>query len=495
MDFIHRLTTATFKYKNHLIPLMVTGCLFTGSLQPCLAVIHRHHTNSEEPVSADQTLKDGEDLSSHNNDESRIVAIINGQLLTQRDINNREKLFQLTAGINLSPDVMQHMRPQLIKQLITERLHIQEMLRRNVNISPEQIAKAIAGIEKQNNLPTNALRDKLSKDGVSLSTLIDQIRLQLGWGRVIQQELGSQTRITAKEVEQRETALKHEVGQPEYLINEIFIPVENARHPEQELQFTKTIIQQLRNGAAFPIVAAQFSQSQSALQGGALGWVQEDNLDPEVVSIARKMPIGAISNPIKVAGGYIIAMLNGRRTIGNEIGTLMQVRQIFLPFSSKLNPQQPTQQQVATLNQATKLANTLHSCQQAEEANIRAGNVRPSDPGELQLERLNPEMENVLKDLQPGQLSKPLVSFDGIALLMVCSRHKKNLADISASEIANQLLNQRVEQVSQQLDRDLHRQAIIEIHKSPQNNDTSPQTAKHPASSHKRTHPAVRSAG
>ena len=112
----------------------------------------------------------------------------------------------------------------------------------------------------------------------------------------MQQELGTQSRITAKEVEQREKALKQEVGQPEYLINEIFVPVENARHPEQELQFTETIIQQLRNGAAFPIVAAQFSQSQSALQGGALGWVQEDNLDPEVVAIARKMPIGAISN-------------------------------------------------------------------------------------------------------------------------------------------------------------------------------------------------------
>ena len=45
---------------------------------------------------------------------------------------------------------------------------------------------------------------------------------------------------------------------------------------------------------------------------------------------------------------------------------------------------------------------------------------------------------------------------------MICSQEKKNLADISASEIANQLLNQRVEQTAQQLERDLHRQAIIQ---------------------------------
>lgn len=480
INITHKRTMTSLKQKYAIAPLIFASYICIGSSQYALAAT-QHHSHTSSPITHSKTVKDGEDFSTTNTaqaDESKIVAIINGQLLTQRDINNRERLFQLTAGIHLSPDVLEHMRPQLIKQLITERLHIQEMLRRNINVSPEQIAKAMSDIEKQNHMPENALRDKLAADGVSLNTLIDQIRLQLGWGRVIQQDLGSQNRITAKEVEQRQAALKREVGQPEYLINEIFVPVENARHPEQELQFTETIIKQLRNGAAFPIVAAQFSQSQSALQGGALGWVQEDNLDPEVVTIVRKMPVGAISNPIKVAGGYIIAMLSGRRTIGNEMGTLMRVKQIFLPFSSKLNPQQPTPQQIATLNQATQLKKTIHSCQNIEEFSKKNSNIKISDPGELQLERLNPEMANVLKNLQTGQVSKPLVSLDGIALLTVCSRERKNLADISASEIANQLMNQRVEQASQQLDRDLHRQAIIEIHNSTHHNDTKSSSSK-----------------
>ncbi|MDI2090625.1 peptidylprolyl isomerase [Commensalibacter oyaizuii] len=463
--------------------LALMGIFLAFAPATTFATSHKGH-HASTPQSDSQIVSDGYSSDSNQaSTESKIVAIINGQLLTQRDINNREKLFQLTAGIRLTPDVLQRMRPQLIKQLITERLHTQEMLRRNINISPEQIAQAIADIEKRNNMPPNALRDRLSQDGVSLTTLIDQIRLQLGWGKVIQQDLGSQSRITAQEVEQRQKALKHEVGRPEYLISEIFVPVENARHPEQELQFTKTIIQQLRNGAPFPIVAAQFSQAQSALQGGALGWVQEDNLDPEVAAIARKMPIGAISNPIQVAGGYIIATLGGRRTIGNEMGTLMKIKQVFIPFSSKLNPQHPTPQQVSVLNQVNKLRTSMHSCQQAEEANQKAGNVRPSDPGEVQLERLNPEMANILQDLQPGQVSKPLVSVDGIALLMVCSREKKNIADISASEIANQLLNQRVEQISQQLDRDLHRQAIIEIQKP--DNGSSKKTSSPTKDQHK----------
>ncbi|CAI3937134.1 peptidylprolyl isomerase [Commensalibacter papalotli (ex Botero et al. 2024)] len=462
--------------------LAMIGTFLSSTTSIAIAAEHKNHPSSSG-VNSKAMGKSYSIPDAQGDAESKIIAIINGQLLTQRDVNNREQLFQLTAGIRLTPDVMQRMRPQLIKQLITERLHTQEMLRRNINIAPEQIAEAIADIEKRNGMPPNALRNQLSSDGVSMSTLIDQIRLQLGWGQVIQQELGSQNRITAQDVEQRQKALKQEVGQPEYLLNEIFVPVENARHPEQELQFTQTIIQQLRNGAPFPIVAAQFSQAQSALQGGSLGWVQKDSLDPEVATLANKMPVGAISNPIKVAGGYIIAMLSGKRTIGNEMGTLMTIRQVFLPFSSKLNPKNPTPQQISVLKQVNQMQQSLHTCQQVEEANQKAGGTRPSDPGPMQLERMNPEMGNVLQGLQPGQVSKPLVSIDGIALIMVCSKEKKNIADISASEIANQLLSQRVEQVSQQLDRDLHRQAIIEMHTN--TNESAPKPATQPKRKHK----------
>ena len=42
----------------------------------------------------------------------------------------------------------------------------------------------------------------------------------------------------------------------------------------------------------FAIVAAQFSQSQNALQGGDLGWLQENRIDPAVLRVAQQMPIG-----------------------------------------------------------------------------------------------------------------------------------------------------------------------------------------------------------
>lgn len=398
--------------------------------------------------------------------EAQIIGTINGQVLTERDVDNRGRLFALSTGLSISPELMQRLRPQIIRQLVSERIKTQELLKRHINIPPQQIAETIRNIEARNGMPTDALRDRLRNDGVSLTTLIDQIRVQLGWMTILRQEVGGRARITAREIEQREAALKAEEGRPQYNVSEIFVPVPDPRHPEPELEFTKTIISELRKGAPFPIVAAQFSRAQTALDGGALGWVQEDSLDPPVVAIARAMPIGAISNPIKVAGGYDIVTVHARRTVGHQLANMVTLRQAFFPFSSPLNPRNPTEQQKQALDKATSAVRTIRGCAAIEQLNKSSGEKRPSDPGNgsgLVLDRMNDQMKAVINSLSLGVPSKPLVSPDGIALIMVCSKEQKNVAQQSPSEIADSLLNERVEQASRQLERDLERRSVIKL--------------------------------
>lgn len=396
--------------------------------------------------------------------DDMILAVVNGIPLTKRDVDNRGKLFALSTGLPVNTELMTRLRPQIIRQLIDERLRTQEILSRHIDISPEQIAAAIAGIERRNGMPANALRDKLAQDGVSLTTLIDQIRVQIGWIQVLRQELGARGRVNANEIAQREEALKREDGRTEFNLSEIFVKVDDPRHAEEELDFTNTIIQELRKGAPFPIVAAQFSQSQTALDGGSMGWVQEDELDPAVVAIVKQMPVGvnAISNPIKVPGGFVIVTVNGKRVIGHQMGHLISIRQAFLPFDTQLNPQQVTPQQQQTLQKAMHYISSVQSCDELAAINKANGEKRPSDPGELQLERLNPQMRDLLATLPLNKVSRPLVAPDGIALLMVCNKKEKNFADRAPSEIADQLMNERVEQTARQLDSDLHRRAMID---------------------------------
>lgn len=395
--------------------------------------------------------------------ENQIIAVVNGHIITQRDVEDRARLFVLSTGLPINEDVMRRMRGQIIQQLITERLKTQEILSRHIDIEPERIAETIANIEARNGMPKNALRNRLKSDGVSLTTLIDQIRVQVGWMQVLRGELGTRSRVTAEQIAQREHALQAEAGRPQYMVSEIFVPVADPNHDDVELSFTKTIIKQLRNGAPFPIVAAQFSQDQSALDGGARGWVQEDNLEPQVLDIIRRMPNGAISNPIQVPGGYIIATVHNRRVVGKQMGTIIGLRQAFFPFSSPLDPTNPTDQQKLTLQKATSASQSLRSCDAIESLNRSLGNKRPSNPGMQVMERLTPQMQSLLKKLPIERATHPLVATDGIALLMVCSREQRNLARQTPGQIADQMMNERVEQAAQQLQRALQRRAVIEV--------------------------------
>ena len=400
-------------------------------------------------------------------DTARIVAVVNGDVISNTDVDNRARLFALSTGLPISSDVLDRLKPQILRQLIDERLRMQEVQRRKIVVPDKEIAAAIHEIEQRNGMQQGALRQKLAADGVSQLTLIDQIRTQLGWTRVLRQQLGDQTQVTDAEVAEQQKLEAQLVGKPEYQVGEIFIPVEDPANRADAERFAETVIGELRKGAPFSVVAAEFSQTQTALQGGELGWVQPNELDPGVAQLVQEMPVGAVSNPVPVPGGFSIVTLQGKHEVGRDIGTVVTMRQTFLPFSTPLNPQMPTDQQKQTLEKARGISASVHSCDQMEQVAKADNSTRPADPGDVRLDAVNPPaFRQLLATLPFDHTSQPLVASDGIAVVIVCSREEKNLAALTAPQMRQRILAERVELASRQLQRDLRRQATIEIRSS-----------------------------
>lgn len=179
------------------------------------------------------------------------------------------------------------------------------------------------------------------------------------------------------------------------------------------------------------------------------------------------MPVGAVSNPIKVPGGLDVVTLGGKRDIGHDIVTVDTVRQLYLPFASTLNPQQPTDQQRQTLEKARAIQGSVHSCEQMEAAAKANPSPRPLDPGEIRIDRVSPPaFQQMLATLPIGHASQPLVAADGITVLVVCSREQKNMAETDAPALKAQIIEERAELVARQLLRSLRRQASIELRAS-----------------------------
>jgi peptidyl-prolyl cis-trans isomerase SurA len=214
------------------------------------------------------------------------------------------------------------------------------------------------------------------------------------------------------------------------------------------------------------MVAAQFSQDQSALEGGELGWVQVNQLDPAVARIVTQMPVGAISNPVRVPGGYSVVSLAGKRQIGNDVATVVTLRQAFVAFTAPLaDARNPTEQQRQALAKAHSIEASVKNCDQMETAaKAINGTSRPIDPGEVRVEGVNPPaFRQLLATIPIGRPTEPLISRDGIAVITVCSREQKNVGDVSTADIQRRLVSERVEMLSRQTMRDLHRKASIDL--------------------------------
>jgi peptidyl-prolyl cis-trans isomerase SurA len=396
---------------------------------------------------------------------NRIVAVVNGDVVSRADIVGRARLFALNAGIAVAPEMLERLTPQMVRLLVDERLRQQEVQRRRLPVTDAEIAEAVAELERRNNLQPGALRAQLNQVGVQPRVLYDQIRTQIGWGRLLRQQLGPSAQPSDAEVEEATRAAKARAGQPEFQVSEIFVPVDDPATEGETRRFVEEVIRQLRSGTPFPVAATQFSQAQTALQGGDLGWVRRDELDTEVASVVERMPPGAISNPIRVPGGFQIVALRGKRESGRDMATMITLRQAFFPFSSALDQNNPTQQQRDQVDRAQRLAQEARNCNAVEQAAARvAGGERPSDPGQIRLETVTPPpLRSLIAGLQPGKASQPILTPEGVMVMMVCSREQRNLAELTPEQLKSQLLRDRVENLSRQLQRDLRRRATIEM--------------------------------
>jgi peptidyl-prolyl cis-trans isomerase SurA len=395
-------------------------------------------------------------------DSAGIAAVVNSQVITTQDVAARARLLAVTMGINPVPAVIGRLAPQVTAQLIDQTLQLQEINKLSVTVSDDDVAAAIAHIEQNNNMPQGALRTRLTAMGVPFSTLLAQIRVELGWQAVLHQVLGPGLAPTPGDMAAEKAALQAQLGSTQYHLAEIFVPVSDPSDDSAAQTFANTVIAQLRTGAPFPVVAAEFSQAQTALSGGDLGYIQLSQMDPAVAATVQSMPVGAISNPIRVPGGYEIVQLQDKHEIGNQPQTVISLRQVWANYPSPIENGQVGPAQAAVITKLAAQVKSITSCDGITALNTQYGNIHPADPGPVALATVTPaNFQKLLGSLPLNTPSPPLIQQSGVSVVMVCSRGQQSAILPSDQDIANMIVNRRVDLESQQLLDILRHRAVI----------------------------------
>ncbi|MFN3826399.1 MAG: peptidylprolyl isomerase [Micavibrio sp.] len=248
-----------------------------------------------------------------------IAAVVNDDAITASDVKERLDLLMISSGIPPSEEIRKRLMPQVINMLVDESLMIQEATRAGIKITPQDIEAGFATIAQQNGMPLDQFKAMMKRQGVPVRAVENQIRAQMAWGKVVQQKIRPTITVNDLEVDNMLERLRANIGTSEYLVGEIFLPIDN---PSQEVDVKQLAMrltrEMLQAKAPFQRVATQFSQSASAKRGGDLGWVQEGQLSPEIEEVLLRMNEGDLSEPIRTLSGYYIITLRKKRTIADD---------------------------------------------------------------------------------------------------------------------------------------------------------------------------------
>lgn len=252
-------------------------------------------------------------------DPFSIVAVVNDDAISSNDVDARMQLMLASSGLRNTKENRERMTPQVINSLIEEQLKIQEAKNQKLTITPEEISKGFESLAAQNQFTAEQFASVLKQQGIPKSTLMNQIKSQISWTKVISEVLRPKIDVTEADVNARMERMKESIGQSEYLIGEIFLPVEKADEDGKTKQLATKIIQEMREkNVPFEVVAAQFSKAPGAQQSGGMSWVQKGQLPKDLDEVTMALSKGQISAPVRGLSGYHIMMMKDVRTSGSE---------------------------------------------------------------------------------------------------------------------------------------------------------------------------------
>lgn len=248
-----------------------------------------------------------------------IAVVVNEDAITRSDLNDRLKLIMVSSGMPNSDEIKAKLMPQIITAMVDEQIRLQAAKKKGIEVSREEINSGFAEIAGQNNLEPAKFREMLEKAGLNVDTMETQIKAQLAWAKVVQQEIRPRIAVSDSDVDNRLEMIKGNMGKTEYLLAEIYLPVDDAKKEADTKQLAMQLVKDIRAGhAPFFKVAKQFSQSAGAERGGDMGWIQLGQLSQEIDQVLPSIGANNISDPIRTLSGYHIVAVRDQRTITPE---------------------------------------------------------------------------------------------------------------------------------------------------------------------------------
>lgn len=241
-----------------------------------------------------------------------IVAVVNGEAITNQTLEARMAIIMDSSGIANNPENQKRLLPQVLQTLIDEQLQQQDALKKKVALTDEEFTRALDALAKQLNVED--VQEFIKKRGLNVEVFLNQLRAQLLWQKMVITRIRPKVYVSAEDVAAERERMLGVTEATEYNLKEIVLPVLSPEEEEQTKLLAESLVAQLAEGGNFEAIAKQFSKASSAENGGNVGWLNASELNSNVREYLDKAQPGTYVGPVRTSVGYLIVSLNERRS-------------------------------------------------------------------------------------------------------------------------------------------------------------------------------------
>jgi peptidyl-prolyl cis-trans isomerase SurA len=405
----------------------------------------------------------------HGTPLDRVVAVVNDGVVLESELN--EQIAEITQRLhsqNVALPEASVLREQVLERLVLEEVQEQHADRAGIVVSDEQVNAALQDIAARNKVSFDQLPEKLASEGLVYADYRKNLRREIQRQMLRTRDVVQRINISPRELDQYIERQKNTASaNNEYNLAHILVAVAQDASPTQLAAARKKaedVADRAAKGEPFNQLAVTYSDSQTALEGGALGWLKGPSLPTFLAEVVPRMKPGQVSEILQTGSGYHLVRLNDVRSVTTtQIIKQAHLRHILLK-TSEVEDDATVQQKLATMR-AQILAGTADFAVLAKTSSADPGSaIEGGDLGWTALETFVPEFARRADALKDNEISEPFKTQFGWHIVQLLGRRDfDNTATAEREQAYAQLRESRVDEATEIWLQQLRDEAYVEL--------------------------------
>jgi peptidyl-prolyl cis-trans isomerase SurA len=398
----------------------------------------------------------------------RVAAVVNDGVVLQSEVD--EKLVAVkdnmaSKGQQPPPDAV--IRQQILESLITQEAEMQRADHAGLKVSDETLNNAMTEVATRNGITLRQLPQALAAQGIDYGSYRDSMRRELTLRLLQQRDVVGRISITPREIDQYlDRQARHPSANAEYNVSHILIAVpQEATTAQLEAAQKKAddIYRRAKGGEDFANLAIANSNSQTALDGGELGWRKGTELPTVLADTVLSLKAGEVSAPVRAPTGFHIVRVNEVRNLDKkDVVEQVHVRHILMR-TNELQDDATVKQKLENLRKRILAGEDFGALAQVSSQDASSA----SDGGDMDWNSADifpPDFAAVVSGLKVDEISEPFHTQAGWHIAQVTGRRKyDDTQELQRKQAADQIRASKVDEETELWLRRLRDDAYVDL--------------------------------